>query len=148
MTHSPLTLDRFLPYRLSVASNAVSTRISNSYRRRFGLKVAEWRVLAILAESAQLTPQALAGATRMDKISISRASGALGARGLIEVRPNHDDRRSHYLALTAEGRALYAEIAPAALALETRLLDSFSAEERAQLAALLRRIEVAAESGL
>ena len=37
MSCRPLILDAFLPYRLSVASNAVSTRISNSYRRRFGL---------------------------------------------------------------------------------------------------------------
>lgn len=148
MSCRPLILDAFLPYRLSVASNAVSTRISNSYRRRFGLKVAEWRVLAILAESPRLAPQALVGATRMDKISISRAATALGERGLIAIQPNRDDRRSHFLALTDEGRALYAEIVPAALDLETRLLDSFSAEECAQLAALLRRIEAAAESEL
>ena len=60
---SKLILDRFLPYRLSVASNAVSARISNAYRRRFGLKITEWRLLAILAEQERATPASLGDAT-------------------------------------------------------------------------------------
>ena len=35
-----LRLDDFLPFRLSVASNAVSGVIARAYQRRFGLKVA------------------------------------------------------------------------------------------------------------
>ena len=38
----------FLPYQLSVTSNAVSGRISQEYRERFGLNVPEWRVMAVL----------------------------------------------------------------------------------------------------
>jgi DNA-binding MarR family transcriptional regulator len=141
-----LRLDAFLPYRLSVASNAVSTRISASYRKRFGLKVPEWRLIAILAESSEMTPQALGNTARIDKISVSRAAAALIERGLIAARDNPEDGRSHLLALTADGQALYAEIAPAALAMETQLLSSFSPEERALLDALLRRIEGAASA--
>jgi len=33
----PLQLDSFLPYRLSVLSNTVSTAIAGAYRERFGL---------------------------------------------------------------------------------------------------------------
>jgi DNA-binding MarR family transcriptional regulator len=139
-----LRLDAFLPYRLSVASNAVSTRISASYRKRFGLKVPEWRLIAILAEGHEMTPQAIGSAARIDKISVSRAAAALIARGLIVARDNPGDGRSHLLALTPEGRSLYAEIAPVALAMEADLLGSLSGEERAQLDGLLRRIETAA----
>ena len=144
MSTMTLRLDAFLPYRLSVASNAVSTRISASYRKRFGLKVPEWRLIAILAEGSEMTPQALGNAARIDKISVSRAAAALIERGLIVARDNPGDGRSHLLALTADGQALYAEIAPAALAMEAELLAHISPEERAQLDALLRRIEAAA----
>lgn len=144
MSMMTLRLDAFLPYRLSVASNAVSTRISASYRKRFGLKVAEWRLIAILAEGSEMTPQALGNSARIDKISVSRAAAALIDRGLIVARDNPGDGRSHLLALTSSGRSLYDEIAPLALAMEAELLANFSAAERAQLVALLRRIETTA----
>lgn len=139
-----LRLDAFLPYRLSVASNAVSARISSSYRKRFGLKVPEWRLIAILAETSEMTPQALGNAARIDKISVSRAATALIERGLIVARDNPEDGRSHLLALTKDGRSLYAEIAPLALAMEAELLGNLSDEERTILDRLLRRIEAAA----
>ncbi len=34
-----LKLDDFLPYRLSIASNAVSDAVAGAYRARFGLKI-------------------------------------------------------------------------------------------------------------
>ncbi|HSJ79524.1 MAG TPA: MarR family transcriptional regulator, partial [Erythrobacter sp.] len=33
----------FLPYQLSVTSNAVSSLIAERYRKRFALKIPEWR---------------------------------------------------------------------------------------------------------
>ena len=141
-----LVLDRFLPYRLSVASNAVSTRISNAYRKRFGLKIAEWRLIAILAETPALTPAMLGERTRMDKITVSRAAAALIERGLVAADDNPTDGRSHFLSLTGDGRALYAEIAPVALATEAALFDSLTADERSTLEALLRRVEAAAQN--
>ena len=139
-----LKLDRFLPYRLSVASNAVSARISQSYRKRFGLKIPEWRLIAILAERDSMTPQEIGQAGELDKITVSRAASALIERGLVVQRRNPGDGRSHFLSLTDDGRALYTEIAPAALAMEADLLAGFSATERTHLEALLRRIEAAA----
>lgn len=144
MAMPKLTLDNFLPYRLSVASNAVSTRISNAYRKRFGLRIPEWRLIAILAESPAMTPAMLGERTRMDKIAVSRASAALIERGLIAADDNPADGRSHFLSLTKEGRALYDEIAPIALATETELFASLTADEHLQLEAMLRRIELAA----
>ena len=146
MTGLAFTLDEFLPYRLSVASNAVSSRISQSYRKRFGLKIAEWRVMAILGEHHAMTPQALVSATRMDKISISRAASALTERGLVVASSNPGDGRSHILSLTVDGQALYTEILPLALETEGHLLASFSENERKLLEILLRRIETAAEN--
>jgi len=143
---SSLTLEEFVPYRLSVASNAVSTRISQSYRKRFKLKVAEWRLIAILAETAQMTPQDIGKAGELDKITVSRAAAALLNRGLVAQDRNPEDGRSHFLSLTTEGKALYEQIVPAAKAMEDALLANFSVEDRTQLVRLLRQIEIAANS--
>lgn len=147
MTARKLALDRFMPYRLSVASNAISNRIAQTYRKRFGLKIPEWRIIAILAEHDRMTPLALGEATRMDKITVSRAATAMVERGLIDTRDNIEDRRSHFLSLTPDGRALYNEIAPTALALEEKLFSSLSDEERRVLEQLLLRVEKAASAG-
>jgi DNA-binding MarR family transcriptional regulator len=140
-----LTLQRFMPYRLSVASNAVSDRIAGVYQARFGLKVPEWRVLAVLAERGGATQAALVAATQMDKMTVSRAATALVARALV-ARTRAGDRRTLELSLTPAGEALHAEIAPLALGIEASLLEGFSATERAQLMALLERLEACAKS--
>ncbi len=139
-----LSLSSFIPYRLSVAANVASGLIARAYRDRFELSIPEWRLIAILAESERLTPQDLTRETRMDKIAVSRAAARLESAGLVARAGNPGDRRSHFLALTAQGRSLYREVAPAALELEAQLLEDFSTDERRQLEALLRRIEAAA----
>lgn len=144
--NAKLVLDRFLPYRLSVASNAVSTRIAGAYRKRFGLKIAEWRLVAILAEDTPLTPATLAERTRMDKIAVSRAATVLIERGLVERADNPEDGRSHLLSLTGAGQRLYDQVAPLALDTEAQLFAGLTADERRVLEALLRRIEQAAQS--
>lgn len=139
-----LSLDRFLPYRLSLASNAVSGAIAQAYDRLFGLSIPEWRVIAVLAERERTSQLDVVRATRMDKMGVSRAVATLVTRGLVARAPNDRDGRSRLLSLTGEGRTLYTAIAPEALRLEAEVLADFSAEEIARLEADLLRLEAAA----
>lgn len=141
---SHLRLEHFLPYRLSIASNRVSAAIASAYQALFGLKIPEWRLIAVLAEGEGATQQALGAATRMDKVTVSRAAAALVERGLVERRPNPGDQRSHLLALTATGRALYEDVAPKALELEGRVFAGFTPREIVIFRAMLDRIEASA----
>jgi DNA-binding MarR family transcriptional regulator len=127
----------FLPYQLSVTSNAVSSLIAERYRKRFGLKIPEWRVMAVLGDSGSLTQRALTAATLMDKVAVNRAVKVLEERGLIARVPNPGDGRSHLLALTAEGRAIHGEVMPLARATEADLLGGFAPDEEALLRRLL-----------
>ena len=127
----------FLPYQLSVASNAVSSLISERYRKRFGLKIPEWRVMAVLGDSGRLTQRALTAATVMDKVAVNRAVKILEERGLVGRVPNPGDGRSHLLELTGEGRAIHAEVMPLARATERESLDGFKPDEEALLRRLL-----------
>jgi DNA-binding MarR family transcriptional regulator len=135
-------LAQFLPYQLSVASNAVSALIAQRYRERFGLKILEWRVMAVLGDHADtgLTQRALTGAILTDKVAINRACKVLEKRGLIERVPNAADGRSHLMVLTAEGLAIHAEVLPMALETQGELLAGFSAAEQEQLSAMLERL--------
>jgi len=145
MTGAPrLTLDDYLPYRLSVAANAVSDLIASAYRARFGLSIPQWRLIAVLGEDGPSTQQGLCARTLMDKVTVSRAATALTDRGLVSRSPHEVDGRSHRLGLTGEGQALYADVAPSALAYEARLLEAFDPVELETAHALLRRLEQAA----
>lgn len=139
-----LKLNDFLPYRLSIASNAVSDAVASAYRTLFGLRIPEWRLVAVLAEGGAMSQQALCGRTRMDKVTVSRAAISLVERELIVREANPIDQRSHLVALTAAGWQLYEQVAPKALELERRLFATFSETERQQLTAMLERVEAAA----
>jgi DNA-binding MarR family transcriptional regulator len=133
-------LSEFLPYQLSITSNAVSGRIALEYRQRFGLSVPEWRVMAVLGDAGPLTQRDLTRLTLMDKVAVNRACKVLEERGLAYRRPNELDGRSHHLDLTEEGVRMRDEIMPLALEMERRLFSSFAPEEVAQFRSLLDRV--------
>jgi DNA-binding MarR family transcriptional regulator len=141
MTDPALTLDDFLPFRLSFTSNLVSDRIARAYQALFGLTIPEWRLVAVIAEGGGITQQAIGVKTRMDKVTVSRAAIALVERGLIERVPNAGDRRSHLLRLTTAGQALYQQVAPKALELERRIFGAFDPDRVAAFVAMLRDID-------
>jgi DNA-binding MarR family transcriptional regulator len=140
-----LQLDRFLPYRLSVASNAVSQVIARSYETTESLSMQEWRVVAVLAEAGELTQQGIVAKTKMDKVTVSRAARALEERGILRRKENEEDARSLRLSLTADGRKIYVRVVPVAAELEREVLKGFSAKEIATLEGLLMRLEESAD---
>jgi len=144
MTDGQLSLDSFLPYRLSVASNLVSEVISQAYASLFALSIPEWRLIAVIAEGEALSQQEVCGRTRMDKVTVSRAAIALQRRGMIVRSAHPHDGRSHILSLSEQGRTLYRHVAPLARELESRIFGGLSREETRQLTDLLGRIETAA----
>lgn len=130
----------FLPYQLSITSNAVSSVIASRYRARFGLKVPEWRVMAVLGDAGAATQRRLTEATLMDKVAVNRACKVLEERGLISREPNARDGRSHLLDLTDEGRGVYAEVMPLARESESEIFAGLDDEQQAQLRDLLEQV--------
>jgi DNA-binding MarR family transcriptional regulator len=133
-----LQLDRFLPYRLSVLTNIVSSAIAGAYRERFCLSIPAWRVLAVLANCPDLSAAEVAQRTAMDKVAVSRAVRGLLQDGRLERRVARGDRRRSVLRLTAAGRRVHVAVAPVALAYEHALLQSLTSAERIALDRALR----------
>ena len=143
MADVSLRLDAFIPYRLSITSYLVSETIAGAYQALFGLSIPEWRVVAVIAEDEGMTQQQIGRRTRMDKVTVSRATIGLVDRGLVERRPHASDRRSQSLHLSATGRDLYAQVAPKALELERRIFASFDPQEVAAFSDMLVRVQEA-----
>lgn len=141
-----LILDEYLPYRLSVASNAVSRLIARAYEDRFGLTIPQWRLICVLAEGGAAAQGGLVNRTGMDKVTVSRAARGLLNRRLVERAEHQADGRSHLLVLTDEGLRLQAEIAPLALAYEAALIAGLGPSEVALLKRLLSRLQSAAST--
>ena len=135
-----LDLEHFLPYRLSVLSNTLSTALAGAYARRFGLTIPQWRVIAVLARTPGLSAATVAERTAMDKVAVSRAVAGLLHKSRVRRATAASDRRRSVLTLTPRGRATYARIVPLALEYERRLLAEFSVAEQAQLDAMLARL--------
>lgn len=141
----PFVLDRFLPYRLNVLAGRVSRGFAAKYRARFGLSVAEWRVLAHLSQTDSVSVRDIHLKADLEKSKASRAAARLEAAGLVEKRVDDDDRRLIAMSLSEKGRDVLAELIPLARAYEAELLAALPAADREALdriaAALLDRTE-------
>ena len=135
-----LILEDFLPYRLSILSNTISTMIAQIYEERFGLSIPEWRVIAILGRFPGLSAVEVAERTLMDKVAVSRAVTKLVKNGRIDREFADADRRRSILNLSEEGRRVHDEIAPLALKFERDLLQEISDDETEQLRVVMDRL--------
>ncbi|MEI8297030.1 MAG: MarR family winged helix-turn-helix transcriptional regulator [Pseudomonadota bacterium] len=139
-----LDLERFLPYRLSVLANTMSTAIAGAYAERFQLSIPEWRVLAVLARNPDLSAAQVAQRTAMDKVAVSRAVASLSRTQRIERSVEESDRRRSRLRLTAGGHAVYDEVVPWALAYEEAVLRGIPPQVHAALHDLLNDLTLRA----
>lgn len=146
MTTPDLNLARFLPYRLSVLSNTISQTVARLYETRFGITIPEWRVIAVLGSGRTMSAGEVASATAMERVQVSRAISRMLESGLILRETGDRDRRRADLTLTAKGRAIYTEIAPLALAYETRITSVLDPEEAAMLDRLLAKLQGQADA--
>ena len=140
-----IKLEDFLPHRLNVCSNLVSTALSRIYAD-YRIGVPEWRVIVTLGESGMMTAKAIGAHSFMHKTKVSRAVAQLEKRKLIARKANRADLREAFLSLTPAGRDMYEEIAPVAMRFADRLLATLGAADRAALErALTTLIEKAGE---
>jgi DNA-binding MarR family transcriptional regulator len=140
--HSPLELEHFLPYRLSILSNRVSQSIAREYQERFNLSMTEWRVMAVLAryDGEGISAREAAERTAMDKVAVSRALSRLATAGRVSRSTHGGDKRRSVLRLTAKGWKIHDTVAPRARAHEREMLGLLTAEERRMLERILDKL--------
>jgi DNA-binding MarR family transcriptional regulator len=135
-----LDLDRYVPAFITFIANKLSNSATALYQREFGVNVTEWRIMSLLAIEPGIPASRICSVIGFDKGPVSRTLASMKQRGLIAVRSDPDDGRSHVISLTAKGRATHDRVIVAALARERRLLSCLDPAEQEMLITLLRRL--------
>ena len=107
---------------------------------RHGLNPYQAHLLGEIASQDGQTIKELAYHLCVKPSNFKPIAQPLEERGLIERDTHGDDRRRSVLALSGEGLAVHAQVAPLALDIEQRLLAGLDAEERGQLQRLLDKL--------
>ena len=135
-----LDLDRYVPAFVTFIANKLSNSATALYQRNFGVNVTEWRIMSLLAIEPGIPASRICSVIGFDKGPVSRTLALMKSRGLIAIRNDPEDGRSHSISLTAKGRATHDKVIVAALERERRLLACLDNNEQEALIALLRRI--------
>lgn len=109
----------------------LTMRLSNTWRllldralRTEGMSLAMMRPLAYLMMlPAGISQRTLADAMNTDSSALVRVLDLLEDEGLVERRPDQDDRRAKCLVLTPRGRRKCAALHHICAAMESRVLD-------------------------
>ena len=135
-----LDLERYVPAFITFIANKLSKSATALYQRKFGVNVTEWRIMSLLAIEPGIPAARICHVIGFDKGPVSRTLGAMEKRGLIAIRSDPNDGRTHAISLTAKGRAIHDRVIVAAFARERRLLSCLSEDEQEVLIDLLRRL--------
>ncbi len=101
----------------------------------------ESKVLGFFARRPGATQSDLVQHTGRDKAQLARLIKGLRERGLLQGEADAADRRNVRLQPTAEGLAIQRALREQADTLEKRAVEGLSDEEKAQLIALLQRVQ-------
>jgi len=111
-----------VPYLMGRASRSVD-RAWLTYLREHGVTIAQWQVLAILAEYDGARIGQLAAMAGTEQPVASRVVDQMQRDALVRRAPAPDDGRAVEIWLTRSGRRLFATMLPAAGELVARATD-------------------------
>ena len=129
--------------RLADASERVQRDHMNPLFSAAGLQPGEFDVLATLRRSGEpymLSPTTLYEALMISSGGMTNRIDRLETAGLVERRPDPNDRRGKLIALTEAGKRLIDETIGRHVANEAKLLSVLSPTEQERLNALLKKL--------
>ena len=122
---------------------AHATRAIEAVFERHGLTIGEFDVLAALRRTGEphvMTPTALSRLLMLSPAGMTNRLDRLEAAGLVERRPDPDDRRSSLVVLTKAGRERADAAVTDHVANEAELLRGLTRPERRTFDQLLRKL--------
>ena len=140
-TDDPRLLRALLSHRVLVLSNTLARAAARYYPRRFGVRLAEWRVIDALHAGPGISANQISQWLRTDKAWVARSVERLIAAGYVRRRPDPRHGRRLLLSLTAKGERTYAAIAIAARRRHDNLLAALPAGQRKALESSLERLQ-------
>ena len=114
----------------------------------FAVDGRELAVLALLAAEGPASQQQISRRLAVDRTTMVALIDAMGAKGLVQRRPDPRDRRKNMIELTGAGRDTCRQATPAVDEIEEAFLSPIPAADREKLKTLLRTLISAAERPL
>lgn len=106
VTSMRLPLDRRFGYRFHMISRALGQQMLAHVGREYGLNIAEYRIMTVLANHKKPSIKDIAAHTDLDKAQVTRALANLAKRGLASQKIDTRDRRLREVRLTPAGSAM------------------------------------------
>ena len=144
----PRLLRGLLSHRVLVLSNTLALAASRYYSKRFGVRLAEWRVIDALHAGRGISANQISQWLRTDKAWVGRSVERLIVAGYARRRPDPRHGRRLLLSLTEKGERRYAAIAVAARRRNANMLAALSAAERGLLERALGKLQARAATML
>ncbi|OVZ64768.1 hypothetical protein CDO44_00730 [Pigmentiphaga sp. NML080357] len=136
-----LSVDDFITTLVVRTGNSLRRVVTLPYSDQFGLTMAEWRMLSVVAEAQSLPFSELVKRSETDKSLVSRALRLLETRGLVILEPvDGSPRRGLTCRLSQEGQALYTRAMPVAQRAQAAMIRVLNDEERRVLYKTLHKL--------
>jgi DNA-binding MarR family transcriptional regulator len=139
-------LQRFLTYRLATLTSKLNRQATAILAAVSGLKLAEWRVIALLALNGEMNGVRIAEVSGIDTGLLSRTIFTLEKRAIVRSRRSTTDRRVVLVTLTPQGRGVYDTTLPHMRARQKHLLAHLTAAERTTMLTVIEKLEIAADT--
>jgi DNA-binding MarR family transcriptional regulator len=140
----PRLLRALVSHRVLVLSNTLARAAARYYPRRFGVRLAEWRVIDALHAGRGITAIEVSQWLQTDKAWVGRSVERLIAAGHVRRNPDPEHGRRQILRLTAKGERSYEAIALAARRRHDNLLEALTLAEREVLERALGKLQARA----
>ena len=144
----PRLLRGLLSHRVLVLSNTLARAAARYYLRRFGVRLAEWRVIDALHAGHGISANQISQWLQTDKAWVGRSVERLITAGYVRRRPDPEHGRRLLLTLTAKGERAYAAIAAAAQRRHDNALKALTMDERQILERILGKLQDRADEML
>ena len=138
------SLRAFVGYTMKRAFNAIQADVTRTLQP-FGLRMVTYSALSIIAENPGLRQSQLADALAIERPNLVVLVDELESADLITRDRVVTDRRAYALAPTLRGREVLRLATEAVRAHDARMAAGLAPQNRAELIAMLRRIEGAGE---
>jgi DNA-binding MarR family transcriptional regulator len=126
-----LDLDTYVPGLLLWLTNKLASSATRLYKDRFGIAIADWRVLSYLVVYPWSTAASACELMGMDKAAVSRSLYFMMSQGWLKSRPK-GLRKVEY-AVSRSGKQLHDRAIKLVLARQDALLTGLTSSDRKQL---------------
>lgn len=141
-----LPLDQFVTYRLLRLTNQLNRQAVRLLAQNTGLRLPEWRCLAIIDAYGPQQVNQIAGRLSADKGLVSRSLAALEGAGYIRMERSAQDRRNVTASLAPRGEEAVARMMPIMRRRQEVLLGVLSPGEREELYRQIDKLHEAAKA--